>query len=655
MKKSLVFAAPAVLFLMAVGPSGHAWASGTTAKVAPLDAYGQLPGVDDVDISPNGTRIAMAITVKGKRRILVMDNKSRVLRMESADGMKIRSLQFAGDDRLILQRSATKKVSGYLARQYELYQAVVIPVDRSKTPWAIFSNSTHLSNSEFGMYGIRRLADGWHAYLATLAYDRERLTNTFNFTNGRPFLYDVNLQNRDSRRVGGQAQQNWSRDWLMGPNGKVAARLDQSNETGQWTIKNAAGKTLASGKTLTGNVDIYGFGPEPGTLIYSADEKTERPHNYQVPLAGGEAKPFLPDKNIAEFFLAPNSNRIIGYEEEKPGALPVYFDPGRQHVAKLLETAFAGKNFDIYAWSNDMSDVIVHTDGDEDSGTWYYVDVGALRASPFGYDRPQILPNMVGPISLVHYTAQDGMALDGVLTLPPGRKARDLPVILLPHGGPHDEDTVHFDWWAQAFASRGYAVFQPNFRGSTGHGAAYEAAGYGQWGRKMQTDISDGLAYLAKQGIVNPKRACIMGGSYGGYAALAGVTLQHGIYRCAVSVAGVADVAMTFHTDYYQSGDSTTLEAWLQRELGPRSGWKAISPRDHAAEADAPILLIAGHNDTVVPYQQTQKMADALRKAGKTYKLVDLGAEDHWLSHGDTREKMLQAAMAWVEKYNPSN
>jgi len=226
---------------------------------------------------------------------------------------------------------------------------------------------------------------------------------------------------------------------------------------------------------------------------------------------------------------------------------------------------------------------------------------------------------------------------------------------MLPHGGPHAYDEQAFDWWAQAFASRGYAVFQPNFRGSTNRDDAFVRAGYGEWGRKMQTDISDGLEELVRQGIVDPKRACIVGASYGGYAALAGVTLQQGLYRCAVSVAGVSDLSLMYNTDYRESGQVGLLRRSLLEELGPRSGFGAASPRRLAAQADAPILLIHGREDTVVPYEQSAKMADALKDAGKPHRLVDLGEEDHWLSRSSTRMKMLEEAMAFVQEHNPAD
>ena len=222
-----------------------------------------------------------------------------------------------------------------------------------------------------------------------------------------------------------------------------------------------------------------------------------------------------------------------------------------------------------------------------------------------------------------------------------------------PHGGPGARDYPGFGWWPQAYASRGYAVFQPNFRGSTGYGEAFRAAGDGQWGRKMQTDISDGVAELAHEGVVDPKRACIVGGSYGGYAALAGVTVQHGLYRCAVSFAGISDIGKMYGDDTRESADSPDLTHALKLQLGDRSGWRAVSPARLADKADAPILLIHGKDDTVVPISQSDAMEKALLAAGKPVERLTLPGGDHWLLGEDARVAMLKSSVAFVEKYNP--
>jgi dipeptidyl aminopeptidase/acylaminoacyl peptidase len=204
-------------------------------------------------------------------------------------------------------------------------------------------------------------------------------------------------------------------------------------------------------------------------------------------------------------------------------------------------------------------------------------------------------------------------------------------------------------------ASRGYAVLQPNYRGSDGLGDALLEAGYGQWGRKMQTDLSDGVRDLAAKGIIDPKRVCIVGASYGGYAALAGAALDPGVYRCAVSVAGPADLRR--FVDWSKGYRGRAAYRYWTRFMGAEDSRDAvlaqISPAAHADRVAVPVLLIHGKDDTVVPLEQSQLMADALRKAGKPVELVVQPGADHWLSRGDTRLQTLQATMAFVEKNNP--
>jgi dipeptidyl aminopeptidase/acylaminoacyl peptidase len=239
--------------------------------------------------------------------------------------------------------------------------------------------------------------------------------------------------------------------------------------------------------------------------------------------------------------------------------------------------------------------------------------------------------------------------------LPPGRDPKGLPLVVLPHGGPASRDTPGFDWWAQALASRGYAVLQPNFRGSDGFGRGFREAGYGQWGRKMQTDLSDGVRYLAGQGTIDPARVCIVGASYGGYAALAGATLDTGVYRCAAAVAGVSDLKrmLASQPDY---GRTSTTRYW-SRFMGVEGRndpqLTALSPVAFADRVTIPILLVHGLDDTVVRYEQSEMMAKALRRAGKPVEFITLAGEDHWLSRGATRLQMLEAVAAFLEKHNP--
>jgi dipeptidyl aminopeptidase/acylaminoacyl peptidase len=313
---------------------------------------------------------------------------------------------------------------------------------------------------------------------------------------------------------------------------------------------------------------------------------------------------------------------------------------------RILERALAGYRIHLESWSADFSKAIVFTDSKNDSGTYWVVDFATGKANELGYAYPGVNEGDVGPTRMIAYKAADGLSLEGVLTTPPGVDPKSLPLVVIPHGGPHARDDPGFDWLAQAFAVRGYAVFQPNYRGSSGYNQAFVDAAAGEVGRKMQTDVSDGVAHLAAQGLIDPKRVCIVGASFGGYTALAGVTMQKGIYRCAVSYSGV------FNLSEMTSPATAARRQWIVLAGSPPQ-MRQVSPSERAGEADAPVLLIHGKLDTVVPVEQSREMERALRRAGKPVQIIELEGEDHNLSMSATRTAMLKAAVEFVERHNP--
>jgi len=217
---------------------------------------------------------------------------------------------------------------------------------------------------------------------------------------------------------------------------------------------------------------------------------------------------------------------------------------------------------------------------------------------------------------------------------------------------------MRFDWWAQAVATQGYAVLQPNYRGSWGLGIAFEEAGYGEYGRKMQTDLSDGVRYLAAKNIIDPKRVCIVGASYSGYAALAGAAIDTDVYRCVVSVSGLSDLGKFLETRYedWDVKNNSGMRFWgrYMGSTGPDDPrLEEISPAMHIDRVNIPVLLIHGSNDVVVPFEQSEIMANALKRVGKPYRFVTLKGEDHWLSRSETRMQMLQATVEFLKANNP--
>lgn len=351
------------------------------------------------------------------------------------------------------------------------------------------------------------------------------------------------------------------------------------------------------------------------------------------------------------------TGQVIGGVTDYSAPKQVFFDPALQLHWSAIIGAYSGERVELVSYSDDFTKLLLRVFGPRDGDSYVLIDWRTVDSYRLGDVYSGL--STFAEVRPIEYKAADGLPISGFLTLPPGKPAKNLSLIVFPHGGPAASDDGDFDWWAQALASRGYAVLQANYRGSDTTPALLRA-GYGEFGRKMQTDLSDGVHYLVSQGIADPKRVCIVGASYGGYAALAGVTLQTGIYRCAVSVAGVADLSNLLHwTDSGMMTSHNEVTRYWDRFLGvtgpkdPRL--HEISPIDHVDAVTVPVLLIHGQDDTVVPPSQSEEMAKALERAGKSVQFVTLPREDHWLSHSATREQMLEAVVDFLGRNDPPN
>lgn len=633
----------------------------------PLEAYGQLPAMDTVQLSPSGARFAFAAQGKDRRRLFVTTTDGKPLAMPAIDAVKLRGIHWAGERFVIAQTSATFNLGWEYGFRYELSNYQSIDLDRDGVVTQLLGGTRTLG-AAFGNYGFFERDQRWYAYLGALPLSRSPLTGDTYLGDVSRNIVEVDLETGRQRTATQGCDQ--CGDWLLGTGGALLASAQYNDRDGDWRLfSGKQDRQLARMKDPLGLNNILGEGRRSGTVLYQLADGDGDVHFMEAALSGqGTPVEILADENITCLIWDAQTRLLAGFVRDNDSRELVLFD--ERHSARLRGTrkAFPGLSVRFVSWSDDLNRFIVYTEGGRqpaaagkpalagDSGTYWLVDIPSGDARDIGRAYPRVPAAQVGPWRTVRYRATDGLALEGVLTLPPDRAATALPLIVLPHGGPAHRDYPEFNWWAQAFASRGYAVWQPNFRGSTGYGSALRNAGNGEWGAKMQTDISDGTAELARQGIVDPGRVCIVGGSYGGYAALAGVTLQQGLYRCAVSVAGVSDLKDIMEYQKERHGEDS--RRYNLRQFGARSMFDDIlkqrSPVEQAAKADAPVLLIHGKDDTVVPYRHSVLMQRALQKAGKPVELVTLTGEDHWLSRGETRTAMLKAAVAFVERHNPT-
>jgi dipeptidyl aminopeptidase/acylaminoacyl peptidase len=323
-------------------------------------------------------------------------------------------------------------------------------------------------------------------------------------------------------------------------------------------------------------------------------------------------------------------------------------DPGMQRHFDAIAAYFSGAaDFTLTSVSHDKNVWLIVADGPTIPPTVYVYDLAAAQLAPIGSTYPQLPRGQLSPTSIVHYTARDGTALWGYLTTPRGA-AGPQPLVVLPHGGPESRDSYGFGYFEQYLVSRGYAVFQPNFRGSEGSGRSFAMAGRRQWGLRMQDDITDGVRHLIAQGAVDPARICIVGASYGGYAALAGGAFTPDLYRCVVSIAGDADLIQMLDEERQGQGRNSLGYAYWVEVTGDanadRDALIATSPARHAANFTAPVLLIHGRADYTVRVEQSETMRDALRRAGKPVEYLDFEDEGHHWAYWEPshRQTMLE-------------
>ena len=366
---------------------------------------------------------------------------------------------------------------------------------------------------------------------------------------------------------------------------------------------------------------------------------------------------YMNDKyDISDLNYSEKKNRltVVACEGHKD-MIRHYFDKEEEEIRKKLEAQLPGYNVGVTSMGKDENIRMIYAGNDRTYGTYYLYNVKENKLTKVADIAPWIKEEEMCAMNPITYTSRDGLTIEGYLTLPKGytmENAKNLPVVVNPHGGPWIRDSWGYNPEVQFLASRGYAVLQMNFRASTGYGRKFTELGYKQWGQTMQNDITDGVKWLIKEGIADPKRVAIYGASYGGYATLAGVTFTPDLYACAVDYVGVSNLLSFMNTipPYWKPlldmmhemiGDPETDKEMMEK----------YSPVFHVDQIKAPLFIAQGANDPRVNKAESDQMVEALKKRGVEVEYMVKENEGHGFSNEENKFDFYRAMEKFLDKY----
>ena len=353
--------------------------------------------------------------------------------------------------------------------------------------------------------------------------------------------------------------------------------------------------------------------------------------------------------------IGPDGQALgVTYEDERRRVH--WIDPDLQRLQATIDRALAGKINIIRDRSSDGNKVLIWSSAADDPGTYYLYDRTTRQLHGFADPYGSLTRYSFAPVQAVTYRSRDGLTIPVYLTLPAGRPDRGLPLIVMPHGGPFARDSWEFDPHVQFLASLGYAVLQPQYRGSTGYGREFVERGFGQFGSGMIDDMEDGIDWLAGRGTVDPARVCIMGGSYGGYAAMWAPARSPQRYRCAISFAGISDVGSMLRYDARMMSATRYFQDWRRRVEGEqRADLGAISPLRQVARLRVPLLIAHGEKDRNVPVAQSRNLVRALQRSGASVDSVFYPEAGHGFSRPEDSGDFLRRVEAFLARHNPAD
>lgn len=626
-----------------------------------IDRYGVLPAIQQMAVSPDGEKVAFRM-VSLEQDIVSIVTVNPIKKLASIDVSSVKpgGVSFINNDNLLLSISAQVNIPGFrgeidvsTAVTYDFmeneYNQLLVPGKHQ-----IYAGQSELDR----VVGIS--PDGEWVYIP--AYSGKPTFSMGKQLNPPNSLFKVKIDGT-GRPLIHKSGKGRARDYFVANDGSVLAREAFDETENKHSITAFHGQKpleIYSQETPYLTKDFVGVSlDEKHLIMVDSNTETNREAIYTVALQDGKIEGPLYEKENADIVrpITDWQRKVLGIQYS--GFYPSYtfFDPDLHQRVQAILGSFPKHSVWIIDVSPDRKQVLVQVEGSQSAGDYFLFSKGK-EPKFISSLRPNIPANEIHPIGTVSFKARDGLKIPTVITIPRTKldNMKNLPAVVLPHGGPASFDSIGFDYQAQALAEQGYLVLQPNFRGSKGFGDIHEAAGYGEWGRKSLDDLTDAVDYFVKRGMVDRERVCIVGSSYGGYAALAGGAFAPDVYKCVVSINGLGNLDdMLDRTQYERGESSSSLAFWQAQILGfggsDQEVAKQRSPEFFAESFNAPVLLIHSEKDSVVHPRQSITMYRALKAANKEVNKIELQGEDHHLSHSATRLQALKAMIEFVNKH----
>ncbi|MHA6289159.1 alpha/beta hydrolase family protein [Maricaulis sp. CAU 1757] len=639
--------------LMAGSALLAAAADAETNSDFPVDAFSSLPHMSLATLSPDGEHIAFLTAVDEQPLLMVINRETRASQFVEVSEIRPESIHWADASTVYLRASDVTSMFGFTGAID--YRAIIaFDIGNQMEPRQLLRHSRQVG---FNVNHARLVGvDPNTGELLIPAFDDERDYN---------LLAVDATTGRSRRRARGRSN---TQDYAVGPAGELLARMDYDQERNRQTIfiPEERGWERILRTTDADRPAFWLAGQLPDgrfavttTFLPDSPSGDSRHGLYEFSLETGEIVDVIFEHDrfdLGGVRVDPYSNLVIGVHWEDVFREHLWFDETFADHQRVLDATFPDGSPQIQSWSADRHEFLIRVERSTAPPAYYLYTPSAGALVFLASARETLNQAPLPSRDHISYPVRDGHQLEAYLTRPSG--GGPFPMVLLPHGGPESRDVGGFDALAHFLATRGYIVVQPNFRGSEGYGYRWRAAGFGQWGRGvMQHDLTDTVGVLVDAGLADPDRVCIVGASYGGYAALAGATFTPDLYRCAVSIAGVSDLpGMLSYTQERFGRHHWFVNAWQERFVGAsdnslREAMNALSPARHADAMRAPLLLLHGRDDSVVPLSQSRQMERAVRRAGGTVDLIELDNGDHWLSSSQSRREVFLAIESFLGQH----